>query len=258
MGMRRKMMKIKYIYWFFILCMPVVTSCSKKSEKKAHLQFVSMISGHTASVKISPLHSPAEGVKKTVPYATPSGYIQLNPGKYRIRYAVGQKPVLDHTFVLGPDSYQTLLAAGLYNDSLSVNPTTTAYTMKRIVAGAEVKAPNGFYPQFLMLRDRYQGSTQYALVRLIHSAPYKKKLLVKNRGSSLASGLKYPAHTEPAPKKKSLHLNIIMGAISLKKMKLPVKKGYLHTIIIGDNPRGSSPVTIRSYKTATTSLLKKH
>lgn len=250
-------MRIKYLFLLFAFILMGAASCKNKSKKPAHLQFISMVPSKAASFSISPVSGDTKRLIKNLGYAKPGGYKKFEPGQYRIRYAIENRTVLDHTFTLGSDSYQTLLATGLWRDSLSVNPKTNSYAIKRIVAGSETLDPNGFYPQFLMLRDKYHGSTHYGLVRFVHAAPFKKTLTIKNNGKSLASGLKYPIHTEPAPKKKALDLSFMMGSISLKKMNSSIDQGYMKTIIIGDNPSGEEPLTINSYKTITTSLQKK-
>lgn len=234
-----------------------MAGCSADTKAPARLQVVSMVPFQEATVSITSVRDSLKTINQTLSYAKPTGYIKLQPGKYRVAYAIKTNIVLDHLFVLGPKSYQSLLITGLYNDSMDVNPETTAYRLKKIVAGAEVTDPNGFLPQFLMLRDDYEGNPDSGLLRLVHAAPFKKKITVRDKRKSLEKKLSYPAHSDPISVNRASELNMSMGAVLLKRFTPLLKKGTLLTVILGEGNAGDSTLVLSTYQTPTDTIRKK-
>lgn len=234
-----------------------MAGCSADTKAPGHLQVVSMVPFQEATISITSVRDSLKTNNQTLSYAKPTGYIKLQPGKYRVAYAIKNNVVLDHLFVLGPKSYQSLLITGLYSDSMDVNPETTEYRLKKIVAGAEVTDPNGFLPQFIMLRDGYEGTPGSGLLRLVHAAPFKKKITVRDKRKSLVKKLSYPAHSDPISVSRVPELNILMGSVLLKRVTLSLKKRTLLTVILGESNTGDSTLVLSTYQTPTDTVRKK-
>lgn len=232
-------------------------SCNKKSTTPAYLQIVSMVPMANANITIISAKDSSKIQSTTLSYAVPSGYKKFQPGKYTITFSVDDKAVLQHTFALGKDSYQTLLAAGLMPDSSGINPQTFWYSAKNLLAGSEAIDPNGFLPQFIILRDRWAGSKSQGNIRFINSSPFANKIIIEDKAGMQEQALPYLHRTDPLSAEPRRHqLRFYLGNVLLQTQDIAVDKGYLHTIITGTAVSKNSFLRIISYKTATEAISK--
>lgn len=240
---------------FFILILVLFAGCNDNPSEPAHLQVVSMISvAEKAVMEIVPVNTSSDKETVQVSYATPSGYYELEPGKYRISYKTGGTILLEHPVVLGKKSYQTLVAAGMLPDSLRKNPHTTMFTIKKVLAGSESHDPNGYMPQFIMLRDLYRGKKQKGMVRLVNASPFVKNVILKKEEQKLKT-LGYPKYGEPMPVNPgNASYNFFLGSVLLMQKEIRVEPGYIHTFITGNSTSSDTSLTVATYKTASESI----
>lgn len=243
---------------YIILGLVLIAGCSNKPSEPANLQVLSMIPGvNDASVEITPINTSSDKKTITLPYAEPSGYYSFEPGKYDITYKKGAEPLLKHSIVLGKESYQTLMAAGMLPDSFRVNPHTTMFTVKKALAGSESLDPNGYMPQFIMLRDLYRGKKNQGMIRLVNASPFAKNVTLK-KGKKKLQTLTYPKYGEPTPVKTGLEpFNFFMGSVRLNQKNMELQDGYIHTIITGNSTSSDTSLTVATYKTASESIRSK-
>ena len=232
--------------------------CSQKASKPAHLQFISMIPVvDEAEIEIMPAQSNSESGKTfLLGYGEPSGYNTFEPGKYNITYNIDSTTLLQHTFVLGKESYQTLIATGMLPDSVYKNPHTTTHTIKNILGGSESFDENGYMPQFFMLRDLYRGKKQEGMIRPVNSSPFVKKVIIKDGDNKLKT-LLYPKHGEPLPVQPGNHtFNFFLGSVKLAQKEIPIEEGYIYTVITGNASSSNQALKVVSYKTASEVIRK--
>lgn len=246
------------ISWLIVLLV-VLTGCSHKSPHPANLQVISMIPGvKEASFEITPLHSSSEKQTISLSYASASGYYQFEPGKYDITYKGGKTTLLKHTLVLGKESYQTLVAIGMLHDSLRINPHTNTYAIKNVLAGSESHDPNGYLPQFVMLRDLYRGKQKEGMVRLLNASPFAKNVIVKRDDKKIIKTLRYPKYSEPLPVKPgTAEFNFYLGSVRLSQKEIPIEEGYIHTIITGNSTSSDTSLKVLTYKNLSESARSK-
>lgn len=253
--MTMKNRHIAFLPLLLSLVMLLAAGCGSKEQKPARLQLLSMIPGQDARATVTAVNGDARETF-TLPYTRPSGYRDFKPGRYRVRLEVQGRPLLDHRFVLGANSAQTLLAAGMLPDSLRTNPQTNWYKARKIVAGSENFDPNGYLPRFVMLRDRWEGSKGKGLIRLVNASPFADKLSVKDDEKTLMSALAYPKFGEPMKLKPGAHpIRLLLGKIPVGEHLLQARAGYLHTLVAG-NARGDSLLPVATYQTETRALKK--
>ncbi len=228
----------------------IVAGCSNNSPPQlSHLQIVSMVPTQDALISIQPINGTGD-FYQSINYAEPSGYHQFKPGRYQVRYSVDGTTVLDHTYVLGKNSHQTLLIAGILPDSLRINPQTFWFTAGKILAGSESSSPNGYMPQYIMLRDGYGGGKTKGAVRFVNASPLAQKIYAKSVTAGFKHKVAYPQETEPLTVKLNpfpIHFRI--GKIALDSLTLTPKKGYVHTVIIGNSAHADSSLKFARYDT---------
>lgn len=245
-----------HLLFFSSLLLLASAACSSQQEPPARLQVLSMMPASRSSITIAPRDG-GQPHSMNIAYATPSGYRSFAPGRYTMRFRVDGELLLEHPFVLGARSVQTLLIAGLRPDSIRVNPQTAWYKARKIAAGSESHDPNGYLPQYIMLRDRWEGSRTDGLVRLVNAAPFAKTIRVKTAGKTLADALAYPRHKEPhkiKPGDRSLRFEY--GKIGIHRMELPIRAGYAYTVVAGNPATADSLLQISTYRTPTRKLKK--
>lgn len=241
-----------------VLILAMFAGCSQKPAEPARLQVVSMIpAAENAMVEIAPANTASKTVRLNLDYATPSGYRDFEPGKYDITYTVDEMTLLKHQIILGKNSYQTLLAAGMLPDSLRTNPTTHMFTIRKIFAGSESHDANGYMPQFIMLRDLYRGKKNKGMIRLVNASPFAKKVIFK-KGKKKLKKLAYPKYGEPMPVSTGRGtFNFLAGSVLLKAQTMNIENGYMHTVITGNSTSSDTSLTVATYKTATEVKRKK-
>src|SRR5699024_10499954 len=226
-----------------------------KPSRPAKLQLISMIPGTKATVTVSPKSSSTQKSSFPLSYAAPSGYQSFSPGRYDISYVVDGKTILNHTFALGKNSYQSLLVAGMMTDTMQTNPQTTLFTIRNILAGSENNDINGYMPQYLMLRDQFRGSKKEGLIRLINLSPFARPVAI-HEGQQTILQAGYLHKTAPMEINPGTHhLQFFMNKILLAERSLSVKKGYLHTIVTGNGNSGHSLASV-SYDSPTQAVLQ--
>ena len=254
--MEIRMMSNKQILSFLCAALILLAGCNhSKPSRPAKLQLISMIPGIEATATISPKSSSTQKTSFSLSYAAPSGYRSFSPGRYDITYAVDGKTILNHTFALGKNSYQSLLVAGMMTDTMQTNPQTTLFTIRNILAGNENNDANGYMPQYLMLRDQFRGSKKKGLIRLINLSPFARPVSIhKEQQKLLHAG--YLHETDPMEINPGTHpLQFFMNKIPLAEESLSIRKGYLHTIVTGNGNSGYSLTSV-SYDSPTQAVLQ--
>lgn len=211
-----------------------------KNPKPAKLRALSMIPDTQAELTIRGQKKNKE-IHKTLSlsFTDTTSYQQLPPGYYKITLTVGGKELLKGTYVMGGGGGQyTLLSTGLLPDTWSVNPQSLKYQLKHMFTGTELADANAYLPQWIMMRDNYEGSTEHAYLRIINSNPFSPSLTIKGKQKTLKAGLAYPEKTELIKiKPGSHHLRMYYGKIQLAKKSVQAKPGYVYTVIIGDKKK---------------------
>lgn len=241
-------------YLCIAFCFLFLVSCSEQAPPEpAQLQFVSMVPAGSASVTITPA---ADTLKpQTIPlsYATPTGYKSFSPGNYNISFSVQGTEVLNHNYVLGKNSNQTLVMAGMLPDSIWINPQTFWFTAGKIFAGSESVHSNGFMPQFIMLRDGYGSSKKKGAVRFVNVSPLADKLQIKDERSGTKHLVSYPRESEPVTVKlQSVNYQFNLGKIPLSSFNLTPEKAHVRTILAGNGVTSGNYLKITSYSTPVT------
>lgn len=236
----------------------IFVGCSNEQPEPANLQLLSMIPGaENATVEITPLHTSSEKEIINLSYAEPSGYFTFMPGKYDISYKTENETLLKHTMVLGKESYQTLVATGMLPDSMRVNPHTKIYTIKKVLAGSESLDPNGYLPQFIMLRDLYRGKKNQGMIRLVNASPFVKNVTLK-KGKKKLQTLSYPKYGEPIPVNTGTDpFNFFLGDVLLTQKDIQLQEGFIQTIITGNSTSSDTLLTVATYKTASETIRSK-
>src|SRR5699024_4450518 len=112
--MEIRMISNKQILSFLCVVLISLAGCNhSKPSRPARLQVISMITGVKATVTVSRKSSSTPKSSFSLSYAVSSGYKSFSPGRYDITYVVDGKTILNHTFAIGNNSYQSLLVAGM-------------------------------------------------------------------------------------------------------------------------------------------------
>ena len=239
----------KFILWFTGLVLLFSGCTGNSSERSARLQVLSMVPASEAIITIQPVQGEG-GFYRSINYAEPTGYNEFKPGRYNISFIVDGTTVLDHTYVLGKNSYQTLLVAGMMPDSLRTNPQTFWFSVSKIFAGSESTNRNGFMPQFKMLRDGYGGSKTKGAVRFINASPLAPTLYAKSSTAGFKHLITYPKETEPSILKlKPTTIHFLLEEILLDSLELEPEKGQVQTVIVGNSSASDSLLKISQYST---------
>ncbi|HLR31353.1 MAG TPA: hypothetical protein VK074_02620 [Fodinibius sp.] len=203
-----------------------------------------MITGVKATVTVSRKSSSTPKSSFSLSYAVSSGYKSFSPGRYDITYVVDGKTILNHTFAIGNNSYQSLLVAGMMPGTMQTNPQTTLFTIRNLLAGSENNDINGYMPQYLMLRDQFRGSKEKGLIRLINLSPFARSVAI-HEGQQKILQADYLHKTAPMGANPGTHhLQFFMNKILLAEKSLSVRKGYLHTVITGNGNSGHSLTSV--------------
>lgn len=236
-----------------------ISACSSSQKTKpAHFRMISMIPDGSGELTIRG-KGKNQGIQKrlTPGYADSASYQELTPGHYEVSLKAKGKDVLKGSFVMGSGGYYTMVAMGLLPKNWSVNPQSTVYKLKYILAGSELVDANQYLPQWFMMRDNYDGSEKQAYIRFVNANPYTPTITVRDDKKALKSGLAYPKETDKQKLKPGQHhLRFMYGDIELARKTVGIKPGYIYSVIIGSNRKTKEELTISVLANPSRALLR--
>lgn len=240
-----------------ILILIGLISCQPKDKPaSSRLRIISMIPNTDGTLSIQRVDSSgAKSREFSLGYQTSIQYMDLQPGYYKLKYTIGDKPLLDGTYVMGKNGYYTLLLTGLQPDSIRPNPKTTLFTIEEMVAGSEATGTNGYLPRWFLLRDNYDGNLNHAYVRVINASSMYNSVRVKKKKADFAH-VPYPMETEMKELAPGRHsLSFYYGEIKVAEKEISTQQGYIYTLIIGNPAHQDGKAEIELLENASRMLM---